>query len=55
MPRLVGVDIPEQKRAEISLTYIYGVGNSNVKGILKRANVDADKRAKDLTPEEINT
>lgn len=54
MPRLVGVDIPEQKRAEISLTYIYGVGKSNVKEILERANVSPDKRAKDLTAEEIN-
>jgi small subunit ribosomal protein S13 len=54
MPRIVGVDIPENKRTEIALTYIYGVGRSNVGKILKLANVDGDKRAKDLTDQEVS-
>ncbi|NMB56964.1 30S ribosomal protein S13 [Candidatus Beckwithbacteria bacterium] len=53
MPRIVGVDIPENKRIEASLQYIYGVGSTNVKTILKLANIDPDKRAKDLTDQEI--
>ncbi|OGV95184.1 30S ribosomal protein S13 [Microgenomates group bacterium RIFCSPLOWO2_01_FULL_46_13] len=53
MPRIVGVDIPENKRAEVALTYIFGVGRTNVKSILDTANVDSNKRAKDLTAEEI--
>ena len=54
MPRIAGIDIPDNKRAEISLTYIFGIGRSNVANILKQANVDPDKRAKDLTAEELN-
>ncbi|NMC35600.1 30S ribosomal protein S13 [Candidatus Beckwithbacteria bacterium] len=54
MPRIAGVDIPEQKRTEIALTYIYGIGRSNVAQILKLANVDGDKRAKDLTDQEVS-
>jgi small subunit ribosomal protein S13 len=54
MPRLVGIDIPENKRAEIALTYIFGIGRSNVQEILKQANVNPDKRAKDLDSDEIN-
>jgi small subunit ribosomal protein S13 len=54
MPRIAGIDIPDNKRTEISLTYIFGIGRSNVSLILKQANVDADKRAKDLTAEELN-
>ena len=53
MPRLVGVDIPKEKRIELSLTYIYGVGRANSNKILKIANISPDKRAKDLTEEEI--
>lgn len=52
MPRIAGVDIPEKKRIEASLTYIFGVGRSNVKQILTDAGVDADKRTKDLTADE---
>lgn len=52
MPRISGIDIPEQKRVEVALTYIFGVGKSNVKKILSEASVNADKRAKDLTSEE---
>ena len=52
MPRISGIDIPEQKRVEAALTYIYGIGKNNVKKILNDANVNPDKRAKDLTGEE---
>ncbi len=54
MPRIAGIDLPDNKRTEISLTYIFGIGRSNVTAILKQANVDPDKRAKDLTAEELN-
>lgn len=53
MPRLVGVDIPKEKRVEIALMYIYGVGRSLSNKILKIANINPDKRAKDLTEEEV--
>ena len=53
MPRLVGVDIPKEKRVEIALTYIYGIGRSLSNKVLKIANISPDKRAKDLTEEEI--
>jgi len=53
MPRIAGIDIPEQKRTEVALTYIFGVGRRNVKQILAEANVNADKRAKDLATEEV--
>lgn len=55
MPRIVGVDIPREKRIEIALTYLYGVGKSNTKRILAEAKVDPNKRAKDLTEKEIST
>ncbi|MDP2741703.1 MAG: 30S ribosomal protein S13 [bacterium] len=54
MPRIAGVIIPENKRIEISLTYIYGVGRSLSKKILEQAKVDLNKLAKDLTPQEVN-
>ena len=53
MPRLLGVDIPKEKRIEISLMYIYGIGRSLSNKILKLANINPDKRAKDLTEEEV--
>jgi small subunit ribosomal protein S13 len=53
VPRIVGVDIPKEKRVEIALGYIYGIGRSTSNRILKSANVNPDKRAKDLTEEEI--
>ena len=53
MPRVLGVDIPNDKPTWISLTYLYGIGRSNSKQILKAAGVDAQKRAKELTEEEI--
>ena len=53
MPRLVGVDIPKEKRVDIALTYIYGMGRALSNKILKIANIGPEKRAKDLTEEEI--
>ena len=54
MPRILGVDIPREKRTEIALAYLYGVGKSNSKKILAEAEVDPHKRAKDLTEKEIS-
>ena len=53
MARIKGIDIPNEKRIEISLTYIYGIGRSLSKTILTAANVDLDKKAKDLTDDEL--
>ena len=53
MARIKGVDIPNEKRVEIALTYIHGVGRSLSKEILKNVNVDSDKKSKDLSDEEI--
>lgn len=53
MPRIAGVDIPEEKRIEIALTYIIGIGGSNVQKILAEAKVEPDTRARDLRPEEV--
>ena len=53
MPRIIGVDIPKEKRIEISLMYIYGIGRSLSNKVLKAANISPDKRAKDLTEEEV--
>ncbi|MDP3883177.1 MAG: 30S ribosomal protein S13 [Candidatus Staskawiczbacteria bacterium] len=55
MPRIAGVNIPENKRIEISLTYIYGVGNSLSKKILKELKIDINKKASSLTAEEVNS
>ena len=53
MARIKGIDIPNDKRIEISLTYIYGIGRKLSKKILTAANVDLDKKAKDLTEDEL--
>jgi small subunit ribosomal protein S13 len=53
VPRIVGVDIPKEKRMEIALGYIYGIGRTTSNRILKSANISPDKRAKDLTEEEV--
>lgn len=53
MARLVGVDLPREKRVEVSLTYIYGVGISRSREILKKARVNPDTRTKDLSEQEI--
>ena len=54
MPRIAGVNIPENKRIEISLTYIYGVGRPLSKKILDELKIDLNKRASELTPKEVN-
>jgi small subunit ribosomal protein S13 len=53
VPRIVGVDIPKEKRIETALTYIYGIGLATSKGILAKANIDPNTRAKDLTADEV--
>ncbi len=54
MARIAGVDLPSEKRADIGLTYIFGIGRSNVNGVLEEAKVDGAKKVKDLTEEEVN-
>ncbi|RJR16077.1 30S ribosomal protein S13 [Candidatus Microgenomates bacterium] len=54
MARIAGVDIPINKRADISLTYIYGIGRVNVMSVLKTAKIDPSKRVKDFSEEEVN-
>jgi small subunit ribosomal protein S13 len=54
MPRILGVDIPKEKRIEISLMYLFGVGRTMANQILKEVNIEPGKRAKDLSDEEIN-
>ncbi|MER3446228.1 MAG: 30S ribosomal protein S13 [Candidatus Dadabacteria bacterium] len=53
MPRIAGVDIPPNKRIEIGLTYIYGIGRPTSKRILSQAEVDLNKRSGDLTEQEV--
>jgi small subunit ribosomal protein S13 len=52
MPRIVGVDIPNEKRLDIALTYIYGVGNTTAKKVIADLSMRADMRAKDLSDDE---
>ncbi len=52
MARIIGVDLPDRKRAEIGLTYIYGIGRTRARSILYRAGVDFNKRIGELTEEE---
>ncbi len=54
MPRILGINIPENKKIMHSLTYVYGIGLPLSKVILKSANVDGDKKAKDITGDELN-
>ena len=54
MPRILGVDIPKEKRIEISLTYLYGIGRALSNKLLKEINIDPSKRAKDLSEEEVS-
>ncbi len=54
MARISGVDLPREKRVEIGLTYIYGIGRTSSNKILAQANVSPDTRVKDLTDEEVN-
>ncbi|MBU1090976.1 MAG: 30S ribosomal protein S13 [Candidatus Omnitrophica bacterium] len=53
MPRILGVDIPKEKKIEISLTYLYGIGRFTSNQLLKEAEIDPNRRAKDLSEEEI--
>ena len=52
MARIAGVDLPREKRVEVGLTYIYGIGPSTAKKILSATNIDPDTRVKDLTAEQ---
>ncbi|MBN1500694.1 MAG: 30S ribosomal protein S13 [Spirochaetes bacterium] len=54
MARISGVDLPNNKRIEIALTYIYGIGLTTSQKVLSIAKIDSEKRAKDLTEDEIN-
>ncbi len=53
MARIAGVDLPKEKRAEIGLTYIFGIGKSRAQKILDSLNIDRNKKIKDLTDQEI--
>lgn len=54
MARIIGVNIPDEKRIDIGLLYIYGVGSTSAKKILEGCNIPNEKKVKDLTKEEIN-
>ena len=54
MARIAGVDLPVKKRAEIGLTYIYGIGRTRAKSLLFRCGIDFDKKIGDLNEEEVN-
>jgi len=53
MARIAGIDLPPKKRAEIGLTYIYGIGRARAMSILMRAGVNPDKKVKDLSEDEV--
>ena len=53
MARIVGVDLPKNKRGEIGLTYIYGIGRSTARQILEKAGIDYDTKVKDWTDEQV--
>ena len=54
MPRIVGIDIPKEKRIDVGLTYIYGIGNYISVSILKKAGVEPATRSKDLSEEQVS-
>jgi len=54
MARIAGVDLPNKKRAEIGLTYIYGIGRTRSQSLLHRAGISFDKKVGDLTEDEVN-
>jgi len=54
LARIAGVDLPRDKRVEVALSYIYGIGRSRAEDILKHAGVSADTRVKDLTEDELS-
>lgn len=55
MARIAGVDLPRDKRVEVALTYIFGIGRSTSKKLLSESNINPDTRVRDLTEAEINT
>ena len=54
MARIAGVDLPREKRVEIGLTYVYGIGRPSANRILKEAGINPDTRVRDLTDEEVS-
>ena len=54
MGRIAGVDLPRNKRVEVALTYIYGIGSATSRKILQQTNVNPDRRVHELTDEEVN-
>jgi small subunit ribosomal protein S13 len=54
MARIAGIDIPREKRVEVSLTYIYGIGLSTSQKILKQTSINPDTRVRDLTDDQVN-
>lgn len=54
MARISGIDLPRQKRIEVALTYIYGIGHARARTIMEATGVDPDRRTSDLTDEDIN-
>ncbi len=54
MPRLLGVDIPNDRKTVISLTYLYGIGDQTARDLCHKAGIDQNKRARDLTDEEVS-
>jgi small subunit ribosomal protein S13 len=54
LPRIAGVDLPKEKRVEIGLTYIYGIGLTSSQKILAKAGINPDTRIKDLTDDQVN-
>jgi small subunit ribosomal protein S13 len=54
MPRLLGVEIPADKRVEVSLTYIFGIGPTTARRILEQTNIDPNMRARELSPQQLN-
>ena len=54
MARIAGIDIPREKRVEVALTYIYGIGLSSSQKILKQTSINPDTRVRDLTEEQVN-
>ncbi len=54
MARIAGVDLPKKKRAEVGLTYIYGIGRSTARSVLTKAGIDYDTKVGDLTDDEVS-
>ncbi len=52
--RLFGINIPDEKRVDISLTYVYGVGTTTAKKLIKETGIPAEKRTRDLSPDDVN-